>query len=287
MTNDATGPNRTGDDEIERRLEAYARARLSPDPAATSRIRAAIMAEARERTRPRFRLLPGFRRPAIALVAASLAVLLAVGGAFAASRPGGPLYDTRVWLETLTLPSDPAARAQAELVRLQERLDEAEAAARDGNGPAVTAALDEYSKIVGETLAATGGQAGNVAGLEDALQRHLAVLQALSGRLPDQASNAVEQALQRQEQKISQILAEHPVNPNAGGTNPGGQTPGGPKPSTPAGSPPASTGPGTGQGSGQGQGGGQGHGAEPSPSPGRPDQPGSQASPHPSKSPKP
>ena len=35
------------DDEIERRLDAYARARLSPDPQAIARVRSRVMREAR------------------------------------------------------------------------------------------------------------------------------------------------------------------------------------------------------------------------------------------------
>ena len=48
--------------------------------------------------------------------------LIAVGGALAASGAGGPLYPARVWIETVALPSDPGARAAAELTRLQSRM---------------------------------------------------------------------------------------------------------------------------------------------------------------------
>src|SRR2546423_1007474 len=81
------------------------------------------------------RLFTGWRRASFALAAATLAGLMLGTSVFAASSAGGPLYGTRLWLETATLPSDANARAAAELQRLQSRLgDTADAAVRgDGN----------------------------------------------------------------------------------------------------------------------------------------------------------
>ena len=72
---------------------------------------------------------PAMRRAA-ALLAAAVLSLIAVGGALAASGAGGPLYPARVWIENVTLPSDPGARAAAELTRLESRMSELE-----GSGP--------------------------------------------------------------------------------------------------------------------------------------------------------
>ena len=67
-----------------------------------------------------------------ALLAAAV-VLAAAAGTALAARPGGALYEQRIWIETLTLPNDPSARAIAELARLDARLREAEDAARAGD----------------------------------------------------------------------------------------------------------------------------------------------------------
>ena len=177
-----------GDDLLRRRLEAFADMRLSPDLTASSRLRARVMAVAHRqaslaRADAALTLLPrplgapgsnpsddlghaaraarrasGGARPgrrqraAGVVVAASLAALLAVGGVHAA-RPGGPLYDTRLWAETLTLPSDPSARALAELDRLTERLREIGEASRTGDAAGMVAALAAYEAIVEEASA--------------------------------------------------------------------------------------------------------------------------------------
>ena len=195
------------DQEIAARLGAYARATLSPSPAGRERARAAVMAEARVRLAAaalatsarrsttavdtgeasgriaRWRLAFSWRRPAIGLAAASLAVVSLAGGTIAAS-PGGPLYGARVWVETLTLPADPAARTDAEAVRLEARLTDAETASATGNGPAVQAALDAYRSILDDAMAAAGSNQTLQGKLELVLQRHLVVLEALAGN-PD------------------------------------------------------------------------------------------------------
>ena len=55
------------------------------------------------------------RRLGASFAAAMLTGLLLGTSAFASSRAGGPLYDTRLALEHLTLPSDTQARLEAEL----------------------------------------------------------------------------------------------------------------------------------------------------------------------------
>jgi hypothetical protein len=207
-----------GDARLRSRLEAYAEYRLTPELAASSRIRARVLAvahrqadlaradaaltiitEATERAaRPARRRQPRWRRPLVAFLAASLAVGAAAGSAFAA-RPGGSLYETRLWLETLTLPSDPSQRALAELDRLQERLNEAAEAVADGDGRAAAAALAAYESIMEEASSAAISARDEVAiaALQAGVGHNLAVLQALILALPDQATDAIERAVQR------------------------------------------------------------------------------------------
>ena len=72
-----------GERELARRLEAYAEARLRPDPAAMARVRSAVVAEARRGSGP----IPFRRRPAfrfgLALLAAAALVVAITGSAFA------------------------------------------------------------------------------------------------------------------------------------------------------------------------------------------------------------
>src|SRR5882757_3521322 len=95
------------DREIERRLDAYAHARLSPDPSATARARSRIMREARlqfEAARIAAHAAPAIaivhrrspvRRLAMPLLAASVWLGIAVGS-ISAAQAGGPLYPTRM-----------------------------------------------------------------------------------------------------------------------------------------------------------------------------------------------
>ena len=89
------------------------------------------------------------RRAGLVLVAAS--VLVVTGAtAVAASSPGWPLYPARVAAEGLFLPSDPTARAEAQLSRMDQRVVEAERATSSGDAGAVEAALLAYARIADE-----------------------------------------------------------------------------------------------------------------------------------------
>jgi hypothetical protein len=188
--------NRQLDDQVARRLTAYAQFRLSPTPETSARMRARVMDAAAA--------IPG--RPAVAaqepislaahrvrfggrsrvfasLVAAALSVLLLAGVAFASS-PGGPLYGVRLWVETVALPSEPGARANADVDRLDARLDEAVGAARNGNGSATAAALAAYREILDDALTAAGKIEARNERLEAALTRHQVVLATLLGYAP-------------------------------------------------------------------------------------------------------
>jgi hypothetical protein len=204
-----------GDAQLQRRLAAFAEARLSPDPAATRRIRARVLATAHRqaaisradtalavvqapRARPGSRTLAPVRRLAAGILAATL-VLSAVVGTAAAARPGGPLYDTRLWLETLTLPADPSSRAVAGLGRLADRLAEAADASTRGDVAGVSAALTAYDAIMTDAASRTAAahDAVATAAMEAGLARNLVVLRALADRLPAQATPAIGAAIDR------------------------------------------------------------------------------------------
>lgn len=214
---DAMIDQMTGDALLGRRLEAYAAARLSPDLASSARIRARVLATAHRRAdlaradaalvvlaadTPRGAVLATRRRTrrrlAPALLAASVVVALAAGSAVAAT-PGGPLYATRLWVETLTLPSEPSARAVAELARLESRLDELAAADRAGEVAAQLAALEAYDAILGDASARVllTGDAVAAAALETGIAQNIGVLQALVDTVPERAGAAISIAIER------------------------------------------------------------------------------------------
>ena len=212
-----------GDDgELGARLEAYAESHLEPDPAATARTRAVLMVDAR-RILGTGRIVGGaptaegatgsgllgrlFRRPALAAMAALLGLAMVAGGTVAAASPGGPLYGARLWVETLTLPSDATGRAAAELDRLQARLDEATNATANGNGDAVTAALDEYRQTLADASSLATGDPAREERLVAELGKHLAVLEALVQRIPTPAAQvAIQQAIERTKIRIDAII---------------------------------------------------------------------------------
>ena len=206
-----------GDTRLRQRLEAYSDGRLTPDLAATSRMRARVLAHAHRRSDlaradaalrivpeaasriARERRVRQTRRAAFALVSAAILAGAMVGGAAASSGPGEALYDARLWVESVTLPSDPSARAVAELSRLAERLREAETAARTGDGPAAAAALAAYERIMSEASNAVLAAHDPVAAaaLETGLGRNVDVLQALIARVPQRATEVISAAVAR------------------------------------------------------------------------------------------
>lgn len=223
-----------GDLEIEQRLDAYARVRLSPTERASARMRARIMREARlamaagstaslsgsidaARARRRGGL---WRRGAGLLLAAGLSLAVA-GGAMAAAQAGGPLYPTRMWLETIVLPADGAARADADLVRLESRMEEVIAAARKGDRGAVAAALLAYQEIADEALLAATGNATAIDRLRIALGRHLAVLEAVAAKVPPQASEAIGRNIDRAIERNGATVDRIESNKGGPATQPG------------------------------------------------------------------
>jgi hypothetical protein len=224
------------DREIERRLEAFARARLSPDPLAVARARARVMREARlqfEAARVAAHLAPSVatvphrstaRRVAMPLLAASVWLAITVGSISAASA-GGPLFNARMWVENVILPSGGVARADAEIARLDTRVAEAVAGAARGDVGAVQAALDAYNQIADEAIAAAAGDPALVALVSAALDHHRAVLTAVAAGLEDRgnenAAAAVEASIQRAIEH-NQAVVNRLGSGGAGGGTPGG-----------------------------------------------------------------
>ena len=235
----------TADMELEQRLDAYARARLSLAPETGARIRERVMREARQSlggspsapslalVREQTRSLAGartrarLRRSGALLLAAGLAIGV-LGGTAAAAQPGGPLYDTRVWVEEVTLPGDPGDRAVAELRRLEARLGEIQAAARTGDRGALAAAIAAYGRIEDQALEEAGTDASMLDRLWAALDRHLTVLRGVAATAPSQAREAIERnidrAVQHNDTTLDRIVSRTPppnANQGGGGTGAG------------------------------------------------------------------
>jgi hypothetical protein len=224
-----TTNTRHADDQVARRLAAYAAARLSPTPDATARMRARVMAAASStavvpaprpvsapislaayRTR-----LGGRSRVAAALLAAALSVLLVTGAAFA-STAGGPLYGVRLWVESVSLPSEPGARTDADVDRLEARLDEAVRAARTGNSSGIAAALAAYRDVLDDALKSDGESLTRSDRLETALARHQLVLATLLEYAPEPARDALQRAIDRRDEAVDRIKKDHPDKPGKG-----------------------------------------------------------------------
>jgi uncharacterized membrane protein YgcG len=240
MNDDLMNQRTAGGQELARRLEAYAEARLSPDPAAVSRMRARVMLEARtqlEAVRPiaavpeptpigLARSLRRVRRGAAILLAAALSITVVAGAALAA-QAGGPLYNTRLWLEAVTLPTDPAARTTADVRRLEDRLGEATSASREGNQLGEAAALIAYQAVVDDALGAAGTDDALLAKLEETLGKHLTVLNGLLDKVPDQARSGIENAIRNSGKALEKAHGQASQGGGQGGGNPGGGNQGG------------------------------------------------------------
>ena len=232
MDNDYMQQQDRNDDELTRRLEAYAEARLSPELSATIRMRTRVMATAHRQAalaradadraaavanlaRADQTRRSTWRRPLTALLAAGLTLGVGVSSV-AAAQPGGPLYGARIWVETLTLPTEANARAQAELQRLEDRLAEAAAASAAGDSNAANAALEAFGAIVNQATLDAGNDVSAAATLETGVRSNIDVLTVLVDRVPTEAAkDAIQQAIDRSDSALDDLHA----NPN--GTPPG------------------------------------------------------------------
>jgi hypothetical protein len=220
--------------ELERRLAFFAYARLSPDPSATARTRARVMREARlsfEAARIAVHVAPSLaatrrsirRRIVMPFLAAGLWLGIAVVS-ISAAQPGGPLYQSRMWIESAALPGAPGARTSAELERLDARLAEAFSGAARGDRAAVSAALEAYGLIADEVTAQSAGYPDLEALVAAALNRHQAVLTAIAAGLSDRgnatAADAIERNIQRAIERNAAVivtLGRDPAAPQGGG----------------------------------------------------------------------
>ncbi len=259
-------------EELERKMERYARVRLEPSSAQAKRARSVLMEAAwRERlaspsapaavpsaepgNRPARGPFAGWsvRRLGVSFAAAVLAGLLVGTTAFATSRAGGPLYAVRVAFEELTLPADPQARLEAEIGLAQGRLSEIlDAVSRDDPG-AVSAAVQAYLGALDDLDESTGGPADRAL---DAIRYHETVLATLLTTAPDDARAGIENAITRSSAVIERLDAAGTPAPNGAGTGGNGNGTGG--------------GNGTGTGAGAGAGAGQGGRPDPSAGPANP-----------------
>jgi len=263
--------------EVIRRLEAYADARLDPSVAATTRMRAAVMAAAHrqaaliaadgagalahapagftpDRAPGAGRWIGAWRRPVAAMLAGTLTLAILAGTALA-TRPGGPLYQARLWTEAANLPATGLARAGAEVDRLQARIDEAEAAATAGDARGFVAAIDAYAVIVTEAATGTDGDVAAGQLVEATISRHVVILTALLQQVPKAAQDAIEHALAASSSALDDIDVPAPGaagNHGDGATGGNGATNGGGG---------ANSGKGSGSGATGGDGGGSGGGA--------------------------
>jgi len=175
------------------------------------------------------------------LLAAALTLGLVAGGV-AASAAGGPLYGPRLWLESATLPSGATERADAQVVRLDDRLAEVRSALAGHDPGATSAALDAYTAILAELESQAAADPVLADRVRDDVSRHLAVLEALIGRVPEQAKGALQHALDRSDAAVDHlgvVGTGRPANPGSNGVGgSGGSGQGGGPDRTPQGVPP-------------------------------------------------
>jgi hypothetical protein len=217
-----------GERELERRLDAYADARLTPTDSTTSRMRTSVMTAAHRRAalieadatfdaadetptalaaKRRAAGRGGWKRPLMAVFAGCLTLSI-LGVTTVAARPGGPLYAARLWTEMQNLPADLMARAEAEVQRLQDRIDEAQQAISAGDGPGTAAAMDAYTHIVVEAADGSDGNAAAASTIEVRLTIHVRVLSVMVTAVPVPARAAVEEALAESTRVLDDLHAK-------------------------------------------------------------------------------
>ena len=233
-------------DRLKDLLDAYRETRLAPSGAVLARIRANVLVEAASASammavanRPRlveagakparWSLAPRFSRAVFGLGFAA-ALMVGTTAAVMAAPPGSAFYNARVFLETLALPTQADARLARHEELIQERLDEAEAAAARGDTVALAAALAAYQAEVDAATADIGTDQTRLAHLEEELAKHTAVLTALAARLPEQSSieHAIDASskaitnLQDREHATQPTQPTHPTHAPQGGGGSGG-----------------------------------------------------------------
>jgi len=228
-------------DELGILLARYADTVLKPDPFAMDRVRSELRARAQRASVHRraealaVAALPApvvpvrrglfagwsLRRASFAMAASLVLGVSVATTTFAASRAGGPLYDTRVFLDTATLPRDSGPRLQAELALAETRLAEASAAAAENDANAVAAALDAFNGIVVMTCDEQTALGARPDVVIQAFQHHLQTLQAIAATAPATAQGALAHAM-AESSKAMQVLEAtpgKPADPGQGSSN--------------------------------------------------------------------
>jgi outer membrane biosynthesis protein TonB len=100
-------------------------------------------------------------------------------------------------------------------------MQEVIAAARKGDRAAVAAALHAYQEIADEALLAATGDAAATDRLRIALDRHLAVLEAVAANVPPQASEAIWRNIDRAIERNGATLDRIESNKGVPATQPG------------------------------------------------------------------
>jgi len=237
-----------GDHIVGRLLQVYGEEALSPRVASSTRMRMVVMGAAHRRAaliaadartgaggpsipftpvraadhRPAF---VAWRRPVAAVMAGCLTLGILAGTAFAAS-PGGLLYEARIWTEMATLPGAGVERAEAEVHRLAQRLQEVQDASRAGDSAAIGAALAAYSSILAEATRGADGDPAATSLIEVALSQHVVVLTQLIEGAPAPAVAALEGALTSSSKALDTLAGG--LGPDGGAPGAGGGTTGGP-----------------------------------------------------------
>ena len=228
MTRSDVHDEHPGSDELAQRLEAYASARLSMSRRAATRMRAALIEEARmrslEATMGRSGARPMRRRLVALLLAAALAIA-GIAGIAAAASAGGPFYGARIWLETVTLPQDANSRAQERIHLIDTRVLEVERAIASGDANAVAAATAAYRAAIDAALGDAGTDDARLIRLRAALGVHVEVLRGLEEKIPGPAMQAIDRAIESSTKAVEKIDKVRPNgNGNPGGTNVPGAT---------------------------------------------------------------
>lgn len=203
------------DAEVLERVAGALRIEMPPGKADAqrARIRAAIASPERypdPGQRPSADIVPierarpgtGRRRAAVALLAAVMLLTLGSGSALAASadtKPGDALYGVKRASEriALALRLSPESKASLHLKFAERRIDEIDALAAEGKD------VTDLAADFAEALEAAAGDAKTSKTLTKILERtqkHIAHLNEILDRVPEQAQNGLEKAIERAEE---------------------------------------------------------------------------------------
>jgi hypothetical protein len=216
-------------EELERLLARYARVRLDPSHAQAKRARSAVMEEAWRRRIEANQVVPmrrparhvpfsgwGVRRFGAAMTAAMVAGLMLGTSAFASSRAGGPLYESRLAIEELGYPSELGARTDALVAAADIRLSEALAASAHHDDGGTVAALQAYDRTLADIEVTAKGPAADRAVIE--IQQHHKILEDIAKSAPAAAVAGLDRAI-RNSDRVVQLMLDAGTGAGNSGSN--------------------------------------------------------------------